>query len=174
MASTSSIYRIGHHHRTSHFLLTQRVALVSGRVYNNGEWFNGSWLPSQQSLCIAYKELFPIVLACHVWSDNWARKRVECLWDNTVVASVITSGTSKDDQLMHLVRELYLVCTRHNFKVTAKHVPGKTNRLADALSRFQMQEFFFYTCPSSEANTQVGKASVTGSSNCSAVNISVV
>ena len=111
-------------------------------VYNNGEWFNGSWLPSQQSLCIAYKELFPIVLACHVWIDIWARKRVEFLCDNTAVVSVITSGTSKDDQLMHLLRELYLVCTRHNFKVTAKHVPGKTNRLADALSRFQMQEFF--------------------------------
>ena len=82
------------------------------------------------------------MLACHVWSDNWARKRVEFLCDNTAVVSVITSGTSKDDQLMHLLLELYLVCTRHNFKVTAKHVPGKTNRLADALSRFQMQEFF--------------------------------
>ena len=59
-------------------------------VYNNGEWFNGSWLPSQQYLCIAYKELFPIVLACHVWSDIWARKRVEFLCDNTAVVSVIT------------------------------------------------------------------------------------
>ena len=63
-------------------------------VYNNGEWFNGSCLPSQQSLCIAYKKLFPIVLACHVWSDNWARKRVEFLCDNTAVVSVITSGTA--------------------------------------------------------------------------------
>jgi hypothetical protein len=89
-----------------------------------------------------YKELFPIVLACHVWGTCWARKRVEFQCDNTAVVSVIMSGTSKDEQLMHLLRALYLVSTRYNFKVTAKHVPGKTNRLADALSRFQMTEFF--------------------------------
>jgi hypothetical protein len=111
-------------------------------VYYDGEWFNGSWLPLQQPLCIAYKELFPIVLACHVWGTSWARKRVEFQGDNTAVVSVIMSGTSKDEQLMHLLRALYLVSTHYNFQVTAKHVPGKTNRLADALSRFKMTEFF--------------------------------
>ena len=119
---------------------------ASGRygfgVYYDGEWFNGSWLPAQQPLCIAYKELFPIVLACHVWGASWARQRVEFQCDNTAVVSVIMSGTSKDEQLMHLLRALYLVSTRYNFKVTAKHVPGKTNCLADALSRFQMSQFF--------------------------------
>ena len=49
--------------------------------------------------------------------------------DNTAVVSVITSGTSKDEQLMHLLRALYLVSTRYNFKVTAKDVPGKSNCL---------------------------------------------
>ena len=52
------------------------------------------------------------------------------------------SGTSKDEKLMHLLRELYLVSTRYNFKVTATHLPGRTNLLADALSRFQMHEYF--------------------------------
>ena len=79
---------------------------ASGRygfgVYYDGEWFNGSWLRAQQPLCIAYKELFPIVLACHVWGASWARKRVEFQCDNTAVVSVIMSGTSKDEQLMHL------------------------------------------------------------------------
>jgi hypothetical protein len=41
---------------------------------------------------------------------------------------------------MHLLRALYLVSTR--FQVTAKHIPGKTNRLADELARIQMTEFF--------------------------------
>ena len=119
---------------------------ASGRygfgVYYDGEWFNGSWLPAQQPLCIAYKELFPIVLACHVWGASWARKRVEFQCDNTEVVSVIMSGTSKDEQLMHLLRALYSVSTRYNFKVTAKHVPGKSNCLTDALSRFEMSQFF--------------------------------
>ena len=42
---------------------------------------------------------------------------------------------------MHLVRALFLVTARFNFRICAAHVPGKTNRLADALSRFNLQEF---------------------------------
>ena len=94
------------------------------------------------TLCIAYKELFPIVLAYHVWGTSWARKRVEFQFDNTAVVSVIMSGTSKDGQLMHRLKALYLVSTRCNFQVTAKHIPGKTNRLADALARINMTELF--------------------------------
>ena len=33
-------------------------------AYNNGEWFSSAWLPSQQHLSIAYKELYPILIAC--------------------------------------------------------------------------------------------------------------
>ena len=43
---------------------------------------------------------------------------------------------------MQLLRLLFLSSARYNFKVMAKHVPGKTNSIADALSRFNMQAFF--------------------------------
>ena len=36
-------------------------------VYNNGARFYQAWLPVQRPLGMDYKELFPIVLACHVW-----------------------------------------------------------------------------------------------------------
>ena len=36
-------------------------------AYMKGHWFAGSWFHSQQLQSIAYKELFPIVLAAHVW-----------------------------------------------------------------------------------------------------------
>ena len=42
---------------------------------------------------------------------------------------------------MKLVRELFLCAARLNFTITAKHVPGKDNGIADALSRFNMQVF---------------------------------
>jgi len=35
-------------------------------AYMKDHWFAGSWVPSQQSQSIAYKELFLIVLAAHV------------------------------------------------------------------------------------------------------------
>ena len=33
-------------------------------VFHHNEWFNGRRLPAQETMCIVYKELFPIVLAC--------------------------------------------------------------------------------------------------------------
>ena len=43
-------------------------------VYNSGAWFYRAWLPAQQPLGMAYKVLFPIVLACHMWGQSWSNK----------------------------------------------------------------------------------------------------
>ena len=43
---------------------------------------------------------------------------------------------------MQLVRALFLVTAKFNFCVCAEHLPGKTNQIADSLSRFNLQEFF--------------------------------
>jgi len=39
---------------------------------------------------------------------------------------------------MELVRKLVLLSMKHNFLVKACHVPGVSNKIAHALSRFQM------------------------------------
>ena len=38
-------------------------------AYFNTEWFSGAWAPSQAYQSIAYKELFPVVVASHVWDS---------------------------------------------------------------------------------------------------------
>ena len=63
-------------------------------------WFSGSWSASQAPLSIAYKELFPVVVAAHLWGPSWASRRVEFLCDNEAVVSVLKSGTSRDPHLM--------------------------------------------------------------------------
>ena len=47
-------------------------SLGFGAFYNN-EWFSGAWVPSQADQSIAYKELFPVVVASHVWGSQWSR-----------------------------------------------------------------------------------------------------
>lgn len=37
------------------------------------EWFDGLWLHQQVDKSIAYKELYPIVIAPAVWGDRWSR-----------------------------------------------------------------------------------------------------
>ena len=60
--------------------------------------------------------------------------------DNSAVVSMIASSSSTNSAVMRVMRSLFYVCARGNFAVTAKHVPGTSNEIADSLSRFQMEE----------------------------------
>ena len=103
-----------------------------GGCYQN-EWFAAAWLPSQLKFGMAYKELYPIVIACHFWGHCCRHKRVLFYCDNTSVVQIVNSGASKDDVIMNLVRELFLVAAKYEFHISASHVPGKRNLVADAL-----------------------------------------
>ncbi|KAK3108814.1 hypothetical protein FSP39_016270 [Pinctada imbricata] len=39
------------------------------------------------------------------------------------------------------MRRLTLLAAQHQFTILSKHVPGKLNSIADALSRLQVQKF---------------------------------
>lgn len=115
-------------------------AVGYGALYQ-WEWFNQPWMLSQPSLSIAYKELFPVVVAAHLWGHKWSRQRVCFYLDNVSIAYVLNSRTSKDQPIMHLLRALLMAAARYNFSFEAKHLPGRENRVADARSRFNWQVF---------------------------------
>ena len=77
-------------------------------VFHNNEWFSGSWTLAQVPMGITYKELFPIAIACALWGSQWHQKRVQFQCDNASVVAILQSGTSKDPNIMHLVRLLFL------------------------------------------------------------------
>ena len=107
-------------------------------AYFQGFWFAGPWAVSQQQQSIAYKELFPVVVAAHVW---WFKKHVLFRSDNEAVVHMLNSRTSKIPFLMQLLRTLLLSAARYSFSFSAQHIPGVFNQIADALSRFRWQEF---------------------------------
>lgn len=104
-------------------------------------WFAGSWPQPVPATNITALELFPIVVAAHVWGCQWARLQVQFLCDNDAVVAVINSGTSRDRFVMHLLRRLVLVACQFHFSISACHVPGHHNAAADALSRVHFQAF---------------------------------
>ena len=101
----------------------------------------GRWSPLQLPLSIAYKDLFPIAVAASLWGHQWSAKQVEFRSDNTAVVEVLRSDTSHNSNLMVLLRHLSLLAARHSFAFTARHVPGKSNAIDDAISRFEFQQF---------------------------------
>ena len=104
-----------------------------------GKWwqqivFPESWLEHN----IATLELYPIVVAVDTFHDIMAGKRVKFHSDNQAVVHVLNSKTSKDKNIIVLVRKLMLVCLRFNVLFEAEHIPGAMNFLPDAISRLQV------------------------------------
>ena len=92
--------------------------------YLEGMWFTGSWMFSQREQSIAYKELFPVVIAAHVRGHQWCRRHVLFRWDNDSVLPNLNARTSKVLCLMHLLRTVLLAAARHSFSFSAWHIPG--------------------------------------------------
>ena len=115
-------------------------ALGYGAVLQ-GHWFSGALLPTQVSESIEYKERFPIVMEAYLWGPLWASKRVNFLSDNRSVVEILRSGISRAPSIMSLVRYLCLLASRHSFSFSSSPGRGKSNPIADSLSRFQFQRF---------------------------------
>lgn len=102
------------------------------------DWFVGKWSTAQQPLSIPYKEFVPLVVTASLWGHTWATKWVEFCSVNMAVVSVLSSGTSKDPNMMVLLGYLSFVAARISFAFTASYTPGRDNSIADALSRFSL------------------------------------
>ena len=57
------------------------------------------------------------------------------------VVHVINKQSSKDKDIMNLLRRLIVQCLKFNILFQAKHVKGVNNILSDRLSRLQIEEF---------------------------------
>ena len=111
-----------------------------------GKWFQGKWEPHQQlgqpEISIARQELFAIVVACHIWGESLQNKRIILNCDNESVVNIVNSKRSRISRAMDLLRHLTLLTLlKYNIYISAKHIPGKYNEIADSLSRFQFQRF---------------------------------
>ena len=100
-------------------------------------WLQGSFPQEWAQKSIALKELLPIVLAIKVWSNLLANSRILFFTDNESVMHVINSQTSKNTDLMSLLRTLVVATMTYNIELRAKHIPGRCNVICDLLSRFQ-------------------------------------
>ena len=105
------------------------------------QWFKGLWSGWWLKQDIMLKELYPIVLAVELWGHKLVNKRIHIRTDNQSLVPVINKQTCTEPLVMILIRRLVLHCLKCNLFITASHIPGSKNLIADALSRFQMADF---------------------------------
>jgi hypothetical protein len=122
------------------------LQLGSGAFWN-GEWVQERWDPSiagminEKLLFSPHLEVYPMLMAARKWGHRWAGMHVIVFSDNTAAISAINTGTARNDIVMVWLRELFWLSAKLSFRVTARHLPGKFNLLADALSRFDNEKF---------------------------------
>ena len=107
-----------------------------------GDWFQHQWSPHTINYTITAKELLPIVMAAAIWGPHWANKSVLCRCDNEAVVCILNTGTSRDPTVMGLMRCLHFIAAKFNMLISAVHLAGTRNTLADALSRNNLPLFF--------------------------------
>ena len=121
-------------------LFTDASDIGFGATFGNA-WIQGAWDKPRKEISINYRELFAILAAALTWGTSWTGKRIVFLTDNQSITQVWSSGTSPAPTIMSLIRPLFLTAARNGFSVAFKHIPGITNPIADAISRFQMPRF---------------------------------
>ena len=99
-------------------------------------WFQVCWDARSQNLPISVKEPIPILLASATWGRAWQGWQVICHCDNQAVLGCLNSRTSRQKDIMHLLRcltfiEAWFYCFLH---VYPKYINTKLNYLADDLS----------------------------------------
>lgn len=114
-------------------------AFLQGR-WSAGEW-PAEWQETGLVRNLAVLELFPIVLAVELWGEDFRNRRVRFHCDNLGVVQAINNNSASSPPVVRLLRHLVLTCLRINCFVSAVHVPGVDNSVADALSRFQWDRF---------------------------------
>lgn len=110
-------------------------------VYSH-HWLQWQWPEIWISRDIMAKELVPVVLSCAVWGPLLARQNVLLQCDNLSLVAAINKGSAKTPIVMHLLRCLWFFCAYFDITLTASHIPGAINTLADQLSRNKMLDFF--------------------------------
>jgi hypothetical protein len=115
-----------------------------GASWNN-DWFYVNWhvdFPEVSDCHINEKETLAVVLAAVRWAPNFANKRVHVYCDNSATVGSINKGSSRNKVIMQAIRSLFWLSAVHNFHISARHIRGENNGVADAVSRLDQREKF--------------------------------
>lgn len=114
-------------------------------IFFQHHWCNDKWPIGwhKQGITkdITVLELFPILVALFLFQDELKNKKIQFFCDNEAVVHILNTQTSKNENVMSLMRVLTLQCLRINAVVKGVHVRGIDNKICDALSRFQFSRF---------------------------------
>ena len=88
-------------------------------------------------------ELFVLVMAVRIWAPKLAGSRLQISCDNDSAVQVVRSGRTRDAFMQRCLRQLWFTSARYYLELYVSHIPGVHNVLADCLSRWGADGFYF-------------------------------
>ena len=118
-------------------LLIQSDASMTGwGAVCGGIWTGGPWSPEEQKMHINCLELSAATLAVQAFAKDWSGISILLQLDNqSAVAYINHLGGTVSLQLVQLAKILWLWALQRDIVLSAQHIPGVTNQVADAESR---------------------------------------
>ena len=81
-------------------------------------------------------------MALAIWGNQFKGKRILVHCDKASIMQIMAKCSSKSKSMMVLVCSLAMFGMQHNFDLHLQHIPGVNNGIADALSRFNHEQFW--------------------------------
>ncbi len=96
----------------------------------------GLWSPARQALHINNLEMLAVILSLQEFQSAVTGRHVLVMTDNTtVVGQIRNQGGTRSSALYELTKQLFIWADSHQVVLSAQHIPGRLNVLADLLSR---------------------------------------
>lgn len=101
-----------------------------------GEHSGGLWSVAEKLHHINYLEILAAWFTLKCFSTRLQKKHVRMLIDNTTAVSCINNmGTSHSEPCNEVTNKMWIWCMKHEIWISAAHIPGKMNVVADFESR---------------------------------------
>ena len=99
----------------AHVVISDTSGSWGCAAWSGREWFQLEWDNQSHHFGIAVKELIPIIIASVVWGESWKGHLVRCRCDNQAVVAALSSRSSTEANIMHMLRCLFFVEAHFQF-----------------------------------------------------------
>ena len=105
-----------------------------------GEYFHAQFPEGikRQELSINGLELLTIVVAVKIWGKHWKGKRIVVQCDNEASVWCLNQGKADNSFLLACLREIEMCAATREFEIRGNWISGISNRIPDALSRWDL------------------------------------
>ena len=129
--------------------ITTDASLSGWRAECQGISTGGQWSFVEAQQHINYLELYAAFLGLQTFSKNKCHVHIRLRLDNTTGVSVINHmGTSHSDECNKLCKTIWKWCIKRHIWISAAHLPGSLNTIADTESRSKSSNLEWMINPS--------------------------